>query len=240
MLFKTRNITLTRGFTTRPAFFSIFDRKQFNRRVHISKWLLFTRILTTWFSEYQLLRTTNNYTFTNFFFQKNLLVYNFTNFKHFKPAELLITEDYLITTDKRALNLHLSGYVTRADHIESPAIRNLSVTPITCRAARVNLNSISGLPLLKTLEFISLYRTLLTSLFLMVNERLFKKNKKSFKKFYVSTSTARDLFLIFDNPIHKFKDHVIYDRGSTVTPIFSGLKVMVHRGNITNRRLVSK
>jgi len=55
--------------------------------------------------------------------------------------------------------------------------------------------------------------------------------KKTYKISYVAPSTWRQIFLIKDNELHKKKERFIYDRSSTITPTFVGMKVNIYTGN---------
>jgi ribosomal protein S19 len=68
---------------------------------------------------------------------------------------------------------------------------------------------------------------------------MLKSNKhisKTHKLSYISSSTWRQIFLIKDNELHKKKERFLYDRSSTISPIFNGMKVNIYTGN----RFISK
>ena len=69
---------------------------------------------------------------------------------------------------------------------------------------------------------------------------MFKKTKKSYKSPYVSTHIWRKTFLIYDNMIHRSKEDFIFNRSSTILPIFKGLKLNIHQGKSFHKRLIHR
>ena len=56
----------------------------------------------------------------------------------------------------------------------------------------------------------------------------------------MSSNTWREVFLIYDNPIHVAKEKIILDRSSTIPNIYKGLQVKIHRGNKFHKRFLNK
>ena len=69
---------------------------------------------------------------------------------------------------------------------------------------------------------------------------MFLYTKKSYKAPYVAPNTWRELFLIYDNPIHLSKEKVILDRSSTIPPVYAGLKLKIYRGNKFQSKLINR
>lgn len=69
---------------------------------------------------------------------------------------------------------------------------------------------------------------------------MFLYTKKSYKAPYIAPNTWRELFLIYDNPIHLSKEKVILDRSSTIPPAYAGLKLKIYRGNRFQSKLINR
>jgi ribosomal protein S19 len=63
-------------------------------------------------------------------------------------------------------------------------------------------------------------------------------NNKTYKISYISSSTWRKIFLVTDNEVYKDQTKFIYDRSSTIPPIFNGYQVKIYDGRRFNIRNV--
>ena len=66
------------------------------------------------------------------------------------------------------------------------------------------------------------------------------RTTKTFNMAYVSSTTWRQTFLITNNPIHRKKEIYIYDRSTTISPLYVGLRVHVYSGRKFYRKFVNK
>lgn len=57
---------------------------------------------------------------------------------------------------------------------------------------------------------------------------------------YVSSTTWRQTFLMTDNPLHRKKEIYIYDRSTTISPLYIGLRVHIYSGRKFYRKYVNK
>ena len=69
---------------------------------------------------------------------------------------------------------------------------------------------------------------------------MFTRFKKSNTTPYFARNTWRELFLIYDNPIHKSKERVVFDRSSTLPYVYNGLQVKIYRGNKFHNRTLNR
>lgn len=66
-----------------------------------------------------------------------------------------------------------------------------------------------------------------------------KRLTKTYKISYVAASTWRQIFLIKGNDLYKSKEKFIYDRSSTISPLFSGVQVNIYSGNRFNTKNIN-
>ena len=69
-----------------------------------------------------------------------------------------------------------------------------------------------------------------------------KHNTTSFKTYklsYIASSTWRQIFLIKNNDLYRAKEKFIYDRNSTIPPLFNGVQVKIYSGNHFNTKNIN-
>jgi ribosomal protein S19 len=66
-----------------------------------------------------------------------------------------------------------------------------------------------------------------------------KRLTKTYKISYIASSTWRQIFLIKGNDLYKSKEKFIYDRSSTISPLFSGVQVNIYSGNRFNTKNIN-
>lgn len=61
----------------------------------------------------------------------------------------------------------------------------------------------------------------------------------TYKLSHVSASTWRQVFLINNNDLYRAKEKFVYDRNSTIPPIFKGVQVQIYSGNRFNTKNIN-
>lgn len=70
--------------------------------------------------------------------------------------------------------------------------------------------------------------------------KLSPKISKTYKLSYVAPTTWRQIFLIKDNPLHKKKEKYIYDRCTTISPIYEGMRVYIYNGKKFQTKYINR
>jgi len=63
----------------------------------------------------------------------------------------------------------------------------------------------------------------------MIN-KLSPKIVKTYNMAYISSTTWRQTFLMTDNPLHRKKEKYIYDRSTTISSLYVGMRVHIYSG----------
>ncbi len=62
---------------------------------------------------------------------------------------------------------------------------------------------------------------------------------KTYKLSYIAPSTWRQIFLIKNNELYRAKEKFIYDRSSTIPPLFNGVQVKIYSGKHFNTKNIN-
>lgn len=71
-------------------------------------------------------------------------------------------------------------------------------------------------------------------------KKSYSNNTKTYRVFYSSATTWRQAFLMHENPLHRKKEKFIYDRGTTISPIYENILVNIHTGFKFKKKLVNR
>lgn len=61
-------------------------------------------------------------------------------------------------------------------------------------------------------------------------DKISPKIVKSYNMAYISATTWRQTVLMTDNPLHRKKEKYIYDRSTTISPLYVGMRVNIYSG----------
>jgi ribosomal protein S19 len=78
------------------------------------------------------------------------------------------------------------------------------------------------------------------SVFYFKMQKSYDKNIKTHRVSYSSGTSWRQAFLMYDNPLHRKKEKFIYDRSTTVSPIYENILVNIHSGLKFKKKLVNR
>lgn len=71
-------------------------------------------------------------------------------------------------------------------------------------------------------------------------EKISPKLTKSYPLAHISSTTWRQTFLMTEYPLHRRREKYIYDRGTTISPLYVGLRVNIYSGRKFYTKFVNK
>jgi hypothetical protein len=94
---------------------------------------------------------------------------------------------------------------------------------------QLNTPELLGERLLNLKINLTLPTTLIFCILLVIN-KLSPNTVKTYKMAYISSTTWRQTFLMTDNPLHRKKEKYIYDRSTTISSLYVGMRVHIYSG----------
>lgn len=71
-------------------------------------------------------------------------------------------------------------------------------------------------------------------------EKISPRTTKSYNLAYISSTTWRQTFLMTEYPLHRRREKYIYDRSTTISPLYVGLRVNIYSGRKFYTKFVNK